>query len=139
MATRLDQATDSTPIRQHTDPRAHASRRAARHTLPILSLEEACEAAAYGRSSRAASTYRAYEADWRAFEAWCRALKLVPLPATAFPVALYLLAEAKLGRAPSTLGRRLAAIRLMHIGAHHLSPHDAIEVAEVLRGIRRAW
>ena len=139
MATRFDQATDSTPIRQHTDPRARASRRAARHTLPILSLEEACEAAAYGRSSRAASTYRAYEADWRAFEAWCRALKLVPLPATAFPVALYLLAEAKLGRAPSTLGRRLAAIRLMHIGAHHLSPHDAIEVAEVLRGIRRAW
>lgn len=140
MATRLDQATDSTPIRQHTDPRAHASRRAARHTLPILSLEEACEAAAaYVRSSRAAATWRAYEADWRAFEAWCRPLKLVPLPATAHTVALYLSAEAKLGRAPSTLGRRLAAIRLMHIGAHHLSPHDAIEVAEVLRGIRRAW
>lgn len=107
---------------------------------PILSLEEAREAAAtYARGSRAASTWRAYEADWRSFERWCRAVKLAPLPAIPHTVALYLSAEAKRGRAPSTLGRRLAAIRLMHVGARHPSPHDAIEVAEVLRGIRRAW
>jgi site-specific recombinase XerD len=60
-----------------------------------------------------------------------------PLPTTAHTVARYLSAEAKQGRAPSTLARRLAAIRLMHRGARHLSPHDAIEVAEILRGIRR--
>lgn len=115
-------------------------RRALRQQQPILSLEEAHEAAAaYARGSRAASTWRAYEADWRSFEAWCRAVKLSALPATSHTVALYLSAEAKLGRAPSTLGRRLAAIRLMHVGARHPSPHDSIEVAEVLRGIRRAW
>ena len=120
--------------------RVPVARSAVRRQLPILSLEEAREAAAaYARGSRAAATWRAYEADWRAFEAWCRAVKLAPLPATAHTVALYLSAEAKLGRAPSTLGRRLAAIRLMHIGARHPSPHDAIEVAEVMRGIRRAW
>jgi hypothetical protein len=34
---------------------------------------------------------------------------------------------------------RLAAIRLMHVGAQHPSPHDALAVAEVMRGIRRAW
>jgi hypothetical protein len=27
----------------------------------------------------------------------------------------------------------------MHVGARHPSPHDAIEVDEVLRGIRRTW
>jgi integrase len=47
--------------------------------------------------------------------------------------------QAKLGLAPSTLGRRLAAIRLMHVGARVPSPHDALEVDEVMRGVRRAW
>ena len=38
-------------------------------------------------------------------------------------------------------GIRNPAVRMsvVHIGAYHLSPHDAIEVTEVLRGIRRAW
>ena len=27
----------------------------------------------------------------------------------------------------------------MRLGSRHLSPHDAIEVAEILRGIRRGW
>ena len=54
-------------------------------------------------------------------------------------MALFIAAQAKLGIAPSTLARRLAAIRLMHVGAKLPSPHDAIEVAEVMRGIRRSW
>ena len=77
MATQLDNATDSTPVRQHSDPRALAPRRAVRHRLPSFSLEEAREAAAYARGSRAASTWRAYETDWRAFETWYQAVKLV--------------------------------------------------------------
>jgi hypothetical protein len=56
-------------------------------------------------------------------------------PAT---VALFVAAQAKLGIAPSTLGRRLAAIRLMHVGARLASPHDALQVDEVMRGIRIA-
>ena len=108
--------------------------------MPVVTLDEAVDAAAgYARASRAAATWRAYEADWRAFRAWCHAVDLDPLPATSRTVALFIAAEAKLGRAPSTLGRRLAAIRLMHVGARHPSPHDAIEVDAVLRGVRRAW
>lgn len=140
VTTQLDKATNGAPVRQHSDPRARASRRSARDAFPILSLEDALEAAAaFARGSRAASTWRAYAADWRNFEAWCRAARLAPLPATAHTLALYLSAEAKLGRAPATLAQRVAAIRLMHLVARHLSPHDAIEVAEALRGIRRAW
>ena len=118
--------------------RKHLVRRPARAALPVLSLEDAREAAAtYARGSRAPSTWRAYEADWRDFEHWCRTMKLSALPATPETLALYLSAEGRRGRAPSTLGRRLAAIRLIHLGARIPSPHDAIEVTEVLRGIRR--
>lgn len=111
-----------------------------RSTLPTASLAEALDAAAhYAKASRARSTWRAYAADWKAFQAWCRAVDLSPLPATPHTVALFIAAEAKNGRAPSTLGRRLSAIRLMHVGAKLPSPHDALEVDEVLRGIRRSW
>ena len=106
---------------------------------PALYLEHAREAAAkYARSSRAPSSWRAYESDWRIFTAWCRKVGQPALPATSSTVALFVAAQAKLGMAPSTLGRRLAAIRLMHVGARFPSPHDAIEVDEVMRGIRRA-
>lgn len=110
------------------------------NAVPALVLEEAREAAAaYAKGSRAASTWRAYESDWRIFAAWCRSARCVTLPAQPSTVALFLAAQAKLGFAPSTLGRRLAAIRLMHVGAKVPSPHDALEVDEVMRGVRRAW
>jgi len=63
-------------------------------------------------------------------------VKLPALPAAPRTVALFLAAQARLGRAPQTLERRHAAIRLMHRGAHWASPHDTLEVDEVLRGIR---
>jgi integrase len=66
-------------------------------------------------------------------------VKQPPLPAEPSTVALFVASQAKLGRSPSTLDRRLAAIRLMHVGAKVAPPHDALEVAEVMRGIRRAW
>lgn len=109
-------------------------------SVPAHALAAAEAAAAgYARGSRAASTWRAYESDWRIFAAWCRAVGEVSLPATPHTVALFLAAQAHLGYAPSTLDRRRAAIRLMHVGAQVASPHDALEVDEVLRGIRRAW
>jgi len=43
------------------------------------------------------------------------------------------------GLNPSTLMRRLAAIRLVHLGAGYPSPHNTIQVTEVMRGIRRDW
>ena len=59
------------------------------------------------------------------------------LPAVPATVAMFMAAEAKRGTAPSTLNRRLSAIRLMHLGARVVSPHAAVEVQEVMRGIRR--
>lgn len=107
---------------------------------PPLALEDAREiAAAFARRSRASSTWRAYESDWRTFEAWCRSVERPFLPAEPATVALFLAVQAKSGHAPSTLDRRRAAIRLVHLGAKLPSPHDAVEVHEVLRGIRRAW
>lgn len=108
--------------------------------LPSCELEIAEDAAAlYARGSRAAATWRAYESDWRIFATWCQSVAQPALPASPHTVALFLAAQARLGHAPTTLDRRRAAIRLMHVGAKVPSPHDALEVDEVLRGIRRAW
>jgi hypothetical protein len=110
------------------------------HRLPAVSLEDARAAAeTYSRGSRAASTWRAYESDWKTFNVWRRSVDPPALPATSATVALFVAAQATLGLAPATLDRRLAAIRLMHLGAKLPSPHDSLDVAEVMRGIRRAW
>jgi site-specific recombinase XerD len=106
----------------------------------VANLKDARAAAAtYARSSRARATWRAYESDWHIFNTWCASMQLESLPATSNTVALFLAAQAEERRAPSTLQRRLAAIRLMHLGAKFPSPHDSIEIAEVMRGIRRRW
>jgi site-specific recombinase XerD len=106
--------------------------------LPTAALAEAAAAAdTFATASRAASTWRAYESDWRIFSFWCQTLGLDSLPATPATVAMFLAAESLKGTAPSTLNRRLAAIRLMHLGARLPSPHDTVEVHEVMRGIRR--
>jgi site-specific recombinase XerD len=64
-------------------------------------------------------------------------MDLATLPAAPPTVAMFLAAEANNGTAPSTLNRRLSAIRLMHLGARVVSPHNAVEIQEVMRGIRR--
>lgn len=111
------------------------------HPAPPARLLEAAETAAvsYARASRAASTWRAYESDWRIFADWCASVGEAALPASAHTVALFLAAQGSQGKAPKTLDRRRAAIRLMHRGAKLPSPHDAVEVDEVMKGIRRAW
>jgi len=57
---------------------------------------------------------------------------------SAHTLALFLAAQARLGHALGQLDRCRVAIRLMHVGAELPSPHDALEVDEILRGIRRA-
>jgi len=107
-------------------------------TLPSVAVQEAAaDAEVFATASRASSTWRAYESDWRIFCSWCQTMDLAALPAAPATVAMFLAAEAKRGTAPSTLNRRLAAIRLMHLGARVVSPHNAVEIQEVMRGIRR--
>jgi site-specific recombinase XerD len=106
--------------------------------LQSLALEvAAADAETFATASRASSTWRAYESDWRIFMAWCQSVDLPTLPAAPATVAMFLAAQAKNGTAPSTLNRRLSAIRLMHLGARVVSPHNAVEIQEVMRGIRR--
>ena len=52
---------------------------------------------------------------------------------------MFIASQAADGLSPSTLTRRLAAIRLVHLGAGHPSPHNTIQVTEVMHGIRRDW
>ncbi len=107
-------------------------------TLPSVAIQEAAaDAEVFATASRASSTWRAYESDWRIFIVWCQAMDLAALPAAPATVAMFLASEAKRGTAPSTLNRRLSAIRLMHLGARVVSPHNAVEIQEVMRGIRR--
>ena len=103
-------------------------------------LERAfAEARRYAKKSRAKSTWRAYENDWAQFEAWCQSVALEALPADPETVAMFVASQAANGLSPSTITRRLAAIRLVHLGANHPSPHNTVHVMEVMRGIRRDW
>lgn len=111
-----------------------------RTALAQLELHNALQAAKrYSKKSRADSTWRAYRSDWRLFEAWCQSVRLASLPADPDTVAMFVASQASDGLNPSTLNRRLAAIRLVHLGAGHPSPHNALKVIEVMRGIRRDW
>jgi site-specific recombinase XerD len=106
----------------------------------LVSRKDAIAAATdYVKGNRSRGTWRAYATDWAVFQSWCRRVGLRALPATPRTVALFLTAEGKRRRAPSTLNRRLSAIRLMHIGAGYLPPNEALEVSDVMRGIRRVW
>ena len=51
-------------------------------TLPSVAIQAAAaDAETFATASRAASTWSAYESDWRIFVAWCQAMNLVALPA----------------------------------------------------------
>jgi hypothetical protein len=57
-------------------------------TLPSVAVQEAAaDAEVFATASRAASTWRAYESDWRIFIAWCQTMDLAALPAA--PVAKF--------------------------------------------------
>jgi len=108
--------------------------------LAKIELDRAFAAARrYARKSRAKSTWRAYRSDWQQFQAWCQTVGLQVLPAEPETVSMFIASQAAAGLNPSTLTRRLSAIRLVHLGAGHPSPHNTVQVTEVMRGIRRDW
>jgi integrase len=99
--------------------------------------EELEAALDYADRSQAPATARAYASDWRVFAAWCAVRELVPLPAAPETVAVFLADEARRSVKPSTLGRRLAAIRAGHAAVQLETPTAADAVRRVMRGIRR--
>ncbi|QTC90473.1 tyrosine-type recombinase/integrase [Brevundimonas goettingensis] len=108
-----------------------------RASLPSESTSPAALAADRARRSRAASTRRAYESDWRDYLSACRDFGLPERPTTA-SVAIYLDQLARRGAKVSTIRRRLAAVnyRLRMSGSPALSARDE-PLASVLLGIRR--
>ena len=108
---------------------------------PVIAVEDVATARRYADASRAASTQRAYQSDWRRFSSWCAARSLDTLPADPRVVAVFLAAEAEAGSAPLTVGRRLAAIGWMHRRAGLQPPQKmqgAAAILEVIAGIRRS-
>ncbi|MDR7039746.1 site-specific recombinase XerD [Methylobacterium sp. BE186] len=103
-------------------------------TLPV---ETAPLVQAYQRASKAEATVRAYKADAAAFEAWCSRFGFRPLPASPEAAAAFLVHEAEQGRASSTIGRRIAAIRHAHKLARLPDPTQDEGVHAAVKGIRR--
>lgn len=102
--------------------------------LPSAELESA---ATYAQAEKATATRRAYKSDFQIFTAWCGERAASALPAAPATVAAFLAWEAERGAKPSTIGRRLAAIRYAHKLAALPLPTDDERVRATVRGIRR--
>mgnify|MGYP000282612673 CR=1 FL=1 len=89
-------------------------------------------------TSRAEATHRAYASDWRDFLAFCERHVVEPLPAGPVTVALYIADMASVRElSSSTIGRRMAALSVMHAESGHQSPTEHPQVRKLLRGSRR--
>src|SRR5712691_10576654 len=101
--------------------------------VPSPSLEQVRQ---YIRASKAESTLRGYQSDWRAFCAWCEGHGLCPLPASPETVAVYI-AECAGRLRVGSIQRRLNAIAEAHKAVGLESPTSAGMVRNTLKGIKR--
>jgi len=106
-------------------------------TLPAALGPDLTTAVDLATAEKALSTRKAYGTDFRLFKTWCDAKGVSSLPASPETVAAFLAAETGNGTKPSTLARRVAAIRFAHKLAGRATPTDSEAVKATLRGIRR--
>lgn len=104
--------------------------------LPAALGADLAAAVDLARAEKAPSTRKAYGTDFRLFEVYCDGKGVGSLPASPETVAAYVAAEAKTAK-PSTIGRRVAAIRYAHKLAGLETPTDAEAVKATVRGVRR--
>jgi len=109
----------------------------ATQALPAALASAADAATALIKARHSETTRRVYAADVLRFRDWCAASNLCALPAEPQTVALFAAAEVQRGLNPRTVGRRLAAIRHLHLEAGLLDPTAAEVVRAVLAGARR--
>src|SRR6516162_7600990 len=102
--------------------------------LPAALGPDLTAAVDLAKAEKAVSTRKAYGTDFRLFKAWCEVKGVSPLPASPETVAAFLAAETGDGTKPSTLGRRVAAIRYAHKLTHLDTPTDSEAVKATLRG-----
>jgi site-specific recombinase XerD len=107
-------------------------------SLPAALAPDLAAAMNYAKAEKSPATRKAYATDFRLFKEWCDGKGAQPMPAAPETVAAFLAAEAEAGVRPSTLGRRVAAIRYAHKLASLPVPTDAEGVKATLRGIRRS-
>jgi integrase len=91
----------------------------------------------FQKFARAKTTWKAYEADWRGFVAWCEDFDLVAMPASEETLARYLTSLATMGRKPATLRRKVASISVVHDTAHQPNPARSRAIRDQLSGISR--
>jgi site-specific recombinase XerD len=104
--------------------------------VPLPSLPSLEQVHEYIRASKAESTLRGYQSDWREFCAWCEGHGLCPLPASPETVAPYI-AECAGRLKVGSIQRRLNAIAEAHKAAGTESPTHHAMVANTMKGIRR--
>jgi len=102
-------------------------------TLPAEHRERSEDLA---RDSRAASTWKAYQVDWRLWSAWAAKHGACALPADPMVVASYL-AELSETRKDSTLRRYLASISVMHTLKGQAFDRKSPALRTVMKGIGR--
>jgi site-specific recombinase XerD len=107
-------------------------------SFPAALAPELTAAINYAKAEKSPATRKAYATDFRLFKEWCDGKSAQSLPAAPETVAAFLAAETEAGVRPSTLGRRVAAIRYAHRLASLATPTDAEGVKATLRGIRRS-
>jgi site-specific recombinase XerD len=108
-------------------------------SLPAALAPDLAHALKLALEERAAATRRAYGSDFQIFSAWCQSRGVSALPALPETVAAFLAHGAETGSRPSTLGRRVAAIRYAHKLAGHAVPTDDERAKATMRGIRRTF
>jgi site-specific recombinase XerD len=106
--------------------------------LPAALGADFAAAVDLAKAEKAPSTRKAYGTDFRLFRVYCEAKGVGALPALPATVAAYIAAEAQTAK-PSTIGRRVAAIRYAHKLAGVETPTDAEGVKATMRGIRRTF
>lgn len=100
---------------------------------PLPSLEQVRQ---FIRASKAESTLRGYQSDWRHFCRWCEGHGQCPLPASPEAVAAYV-ADCAGHLKPGSIQRRVSAICEAHRAAGVDSPTHSGLVLNTLKGIRR--
>jgi integrase len=105
-------------------------------TTPVLPSVLADRVNELRQASKAENTRRAYLSDWRAWQTWCQAHDLVPMPAHPATVCAYLADQAERVKV-STLRRHLATVSKAHELAGVSSPCRDTSVKDTLAGLRR--
>ena len=95
------------------------------------------EAQKFIKSRHSLSTRIAYESDIKEFNLWCKNHKLQSFPASVESVVLFLSWLAEKGLKPSSISRRVSALKYSHSEAGLPSPTDMEPVKATMAGIKR--